>query len=186
MDLQKMLDNAVNAERADRVKTSIQLTLVELTLQMEAVKNKKLPVVFDIGKHKPSGLDSWRGSYRELAIRYKGGGTCYEQPKPTCQKDRFGYHHYDCKCGGSKGYKTSLPENPTVNDLLKVLKLINGKYVTGWKGGDFTIGKTTPVWVANSGESKGFRTNKNYDSTAVIDVIEKKDKVVIKTKLMSY
>ena len=48
------------------------------------------------------------------------------------------------------------------------------------------MGKTTPVWVANYGESGGFRSNKNYDSTAIVDVVEKRNKVIIKTKSLEY
>ena len=186
-NLNDYLQNIMKAKRADDMLNSEQLNLGELILKLEAVTNKELPIVFDYKKYKPTGLDSWRGSYCELSIQYDGGGTCYEQPKDTCKMDEmFGYHAYDCPCGGSKGYSTSLPESPKVKDLLEKCRLILGKYVVGYKGGDFTMGKTTPVWVANYGESAGFRKNKNYDSTAVVDILETKKAVVIVTKLMSY
>lgn len=188
MDLQKVIDNAIEAQRAEEMKNSIQLTLGELVLKLEAVSNKKLPVFFDTKRYRPTGLGSWRGSYRELSIQYKDGGCeCYEQPKPTCQRDEFGYHHFKCECGGSNTHDTTLPKTPTVNDLLRILKLAQGKYFIGYKGGDFTMGKTTPLWVANYGESGGFDyEDESLYNTAVVDVTEGKKKVVINTKGMNY
>ena len=186
MDIQTMLNNAMTASRAKEMLTSEQLTLGELTLKLEAVKNKDLPIYFDNTKKQPTGLDSWRGSYCELSINYKDGGTCYEQAKPDCKRDEFGDHDYKCPCGGSEEIDTTLPKNPTANDLLEKLKLINGKYVVGYKGGDFTMGKTTPLWVASYGSSAGYKTNKNYSSMAVVDIKETENKVVIVTKLKDY
>ena len=183
IDLQTMLDNAVQAERAREMLTSDQLTLGELTLKLEGLKDKNLPVVFDDGKYKPTGLDSWRGSYRELSLNYEDGGTCYDQPKETCQKDEFGYHDYECPCGGLKEYDTGM-ENPTAQQLIDLLKNINGKIVIGYKGGDFTMGKTTPVWVAKYGTSSGFDPSEDKFNRAVVNIEEGKDKVSIITKLM--
>jgi len=166
MDLQNILDNALQAQRAKEMKTSSQLMLGELIIKLDTVTNKELPVVFDYKKYKPMGLGSWRGSYCELSIPYKdGGSSCYEQPNEDCKKDEFGDHDYDCNCGGPKGYDTSLIENPTVNDFLKILNLAMGKYFVGYKGGDYTMGKTTPMWVANHGESGGFQRKKNEYNT---------------------
>ena len=162
-DLQTILDNILKVERAEEMKTSIQLTVGELILKLEVIRNQNLPIRFDIKKYCPTGLDSWRGSYQELAIQYEyGGGMCYEQLKPKCERDDFGDHHYKCKCGGSEEFNTTLPKNPKVSDFLKILKFILGKYFIGYKGGDFTMGKTTPLWVANNGESSGFRKYKDY------------------------
>ncbi len=190
MDLQKLIDNQLSADRAEEMKNSIQLMLGELILKLEAVQDKELSIVFDEEKYKPTGLVSWRGSYKELAIQYDGGGDyCYEQPKPECQRDEFGYHHFNCSCGGSKKYETSLPEKPTVKNLLDVLKLASGKYFIGYKGGDFTMGKTTPIWVANNGSTSGFKEGKGeekfYDQT-VVDILEQKKRVIINTTLLHY
>lgn len=186
MDFQTMFNNQMAAARAKEMLTSDQLTLGELTLKMEAVKNKDLPIYFDNTKKQPTGLASWRGSYCELSINYESGGTCYEQPKPDCKKDQFGDHDYKCPCGGPKKFDTTLPKKPTASDLLEKLKLINGKYVVGYKGGDFTMGKTTPVWVASYGSSAGYMTSKDGGYMAVVDIKEDKTKVVIVTKLQSY
>lgn len=187
MDMQTIISNAVEARRAKRMLTSDQLTIGELILKLEAV-DQGFPVTFDHPKYKPTALDSWRGSYSELAIQYEGGGACYEQPRPDCKKDEFGYHEYNCPCGGCKKYSTSLPDKPKVSDLLSVLKIIVGKHVVGYKGGDFTMGKTTPVWVANYGEAGGFKLDEKNEkySQGVVDVIQEAKKVVLVTKLVDY
>lgn len=174
----------MEADRAREMQTSEQLTLGELTLKLEAVSDKSLPIEFDYQATKPTGLASWRGSYRELAIQYEdGGATCYELPGPDCLMDDPPFardHSYRCPCGGRPEHSTSLPETPTTQDLLDVLKLAHGKFFTGYKGGDFTMGKTTPVWVANYGNSSGFGDG----SMAVVEVREEKEngRVVLVTK----
>jgi len=50
-----------------------------------------------------------------------------------------------------------------VSDFLIMLKDCIGKEFTGYKGGEFTMNKHTPIWVANSG---------NSGNTAVIDVVD--------------
>lgn len=177
----------MEASRAKEMLTSPQLTLGELILKLEAVKYKALPIVFDDGKYKPTGLGSWRGSYRELSICYEDGGQiCYDQPLASCKRDDFGDHDYKCPCGGSKEYSTSLPTDPKAEEFLEKLKLCNGKVFQGWKGGDFTMGKTTPVWVANEGTSSGFDTTDDTHTRAVVDVIEDETRVRIITKLLDY
>lgn len=171
MDLQTMLNNAVEAQRAKEMLTSPQLTLGELILKLEALP-QDLPVTFDDEKYKPTGLNSWRGSYRELAIEYEdGGGIAYEQPKPDCKMDaQFDIHRHDCPCGGTNEFKTTLTEKPTVGEFVAVLKNVLGRYFIGYKGGDFTMGKTTPLWVANYGSSSGFKVGeRGYESQMVVD-----------------
>lgn len=184
MDLREMLNNAMAAKRAEEMKNSTQLTIGEIVLKLEAIADKEKLITFDMGKYVPTGLGSWRGSYAELCINYEGGGeTAYEQPKDTCKRDEmFGYHAYDCPCGSTKEHSLTLPKKPKVKDLLALFKIVQGKYLVGYKGGDFTMGKTTPVWVANYGDSSGFRK----DTTAVIDIIDKKEKAVIKTAKLDY
>lgn len=149
--LQSILNNTIKAQRQKQMKTSPQFTLGEIILKLEAIKNKKLPVIFDIKKYHPIGIDSWRGSYCELALEY-----------------------------------STSAEVLSLAEFTKILKDTIGKTLTGYKEGDFLMGKTTPVWVANYGESKGFRKSKDLNDTAVIDVIEDKNAVIIKTKAIDY
>jgi len=148
--IQSILTNAINKMRQESFKTSSQLSLGEIILKLESIKNTKLPILFDIKKYHPTGIDSWRGSYNELALEYDDKG----KPMLLC-------------------------------DFLKILKDTLGKTFIGYKGGNFLMGKTTPVWVANYGECHGFRKD-GYKETAVIDVLEQKSVVIIKTKAMDY
>ena len=148
--IQSILTNVVSKMRQENFKTSSQLALGEIILKLEVIKNPKLPVLFDIKKYYPVGIDSWRGNYCELALEYEKKG------KPML-----------------------------LSGFLKMLKDTIGKTLTGYKGGDFLMGKTTPVWVANYGVCQGFRKDK-YKDTAVIDISEQKSAVIIKTKAIDY
>lgn len=70
MDLQQMFNDFVDAARVDRLNNSSQLTLGVLILKLEAIEDKELQIVFDDGFYHPVKLDSWRGSYAELALDY--------------------------------------------------------------------------------------------------------------------
>lgn len=59
-----------------------------------------------------------------------------------------------------------------VGDLLAKLLDAVGKTFTGYKGGEFTMGTETPVWVANCGEAGG---------TGIVDVCDGGIDVVLKT-----
>lgn len=63
-------------------------------------------------------------------------------------------------------------EAPTVELFLQELKDTVGCVFQGYKGGEFKMGKNTPVWAANYGDS---------GETGVVDVIEEQNKVVLKT-----
>lgn len=153
MELQTILNNALAAKRAEEMKTSAQLTLGELILKMEG-KSPEKPVVFDDGKHFPTHLGSWRGSYCELALGYNE----YETEKPM--------------------------DGATFSEKLKEAV---GKTYTGYKGGDFIMGKSTPVWVANDGECIGFREEtEDGHETAIVDIIETDDSIVLQTFNTTY
>lgn len=147
MDLQEILNNAVQAKRADEMKNSPQFVLIELIEQLGKITDKALPVCLDFNdenkeKMYPTRLDSWRGSYCELALNY-------------ATKDKA----------------------PTVKELLDILKSGIGATFTGYKGGDFTMGKLTPVWVANYGDA---------DNVIIVRIEEKDGLVTLKTKEHEY
>ena len=123
MYLQTIISNEIQRQRQEELKTSPQLLLGEIILRLEAVNTpckdgSEKEVRFDFGYFKPTNLDSWRGSYDELALGYS-----------ETEKDI------------------------KVSELIKTLKEAIGKTFTGYKGGDFVMGKNTPVWVSNYGES---------------------------------
>ena len=62
---------------------------------------------------------------------------------------------------------------PIVADFLKQLRDAIGATYQGYKGGEFTMGKNTPVWVANYG---------NSGNTGVVGIINTEHSVIIETK----
>ena len=179
MDLQTMFDNAVRAQRAEELKNSPQLLLGEMILKLEAVKNKELPLFIDIMDKRPKGIDSWRGVYAELAIQTEDFGN-YNTDKVS----------YKSEYGDSYEQKQIGKENPTVAEWIDVLREAVGKTFTGYKGGDFLMGKGTPVYLAEYGNSSFKIDDKeidkeysNYKTVYFIDVEEKEDKVYLITAL---
>lgn len=180
MDFQTFIDNAVQAERQKELANSPQLLLGELILKLEQVKNKELPLFIDLLEKRPKGIDSWRGSYCELAIQTESFGS-YNTDVVT----------YESEYGNSYAQKEIGCENPTVAQWIEVLKDAIGKTFVGYKGGDFLMSKNTPVWLAEHGSSS-FKIDdepidekeySNYKSVYFVDVEEKEDKVYLVTKI---
>jgi hypothetical protein len=146
MDMQTYLDNAMVARREERMKTSDQLTLGEMILKIEPLL-KKQP---------------------EIKERYGDEADVYfdfEYLKPTGIGSWRGiYAELALEFDGEK--------TMTVIEFHKMLKECIGKTFTGYKGGEFTMGKNTPVWVANYG---------NAGNTAVIDIVDNEYNVIIMT-----
>lgn len=121
----------VKKQRELRFKGNQQLSLGEFITVLESVDLKYdeetyKDVEFDFGTALPTQLDSWRGSYDEIALGYKLSG-------------------YD---NNSEHFA-----NTKADKLLEHLKSAIGKEYTGWKGGEFIMDENTPVWVANCGHS---------------------------------
>lgn len=70
-----------------------------------------------------------------------------------------------------------LEEAITVAEFLAELQQADGAEYRGYKGGDYKMSNSTPVWVANRGSSSGFK----YSNQGVVDVTEEDDRVVINT-----
>ena len=145
LDLQTYLDNAVAAQRKENLANSDQLTLGELILKLEAIAAKgyrssydgsEPTVFFDFEYLVPTDIDSWRGSYNELALSYDSVGA------------------------------------PNLSDFIKMLREAVGKTYQGYKGGDYTMSKYTPIWVANYG---------NAGNTAVVEVVDNDCQVILVT-----
>jgi hypothetical protein len=62
--------------------------------------------------------------------------------------------------------------NIKVIDFYNMLKEAIGKEFTGYKGGEFIMGKATPVWVANYG---------NSGNTALLDVVDDDYQIILIT-----
>lgn len=157
MDLQTIINNEITRAREERMKTSTQLTLGELILKLEPLVEKQpemikkygheAAIVFDFSCTFPVGLSSWRGSYAELALEWAGGD-----------------------------YSTN-EKQLKLSEFLDLLKSAIGKTYTGWKGGDYVMGKNTPIWVANPG---------NVGETAVIDVVDEEYEIILITRRCKY
>lgn len=151
--IETVLEAKANEEQQQRLRDTSQLTLGELTAQVEAaVDGRGLPTIFDSGAHYPAGLGSWRGSYSELAIRWT----------------------------------TDPEEGLTGAALLDVLQQADGGEFTGYKGGQFEMGPTTPVWVANRGTSDGFVDTELMEHQAVSGVSAGEGGIVIQTTAVEY
>lgn len=168
--------------RDERLAESDQLLLGELKLKLEAVKDKGKEIVFDFGM-KPAGASSWRGSYRELGLKYSdngGGSACWNSTEVDWESENGEYKSY-------KSETFDLSESPTTQNFLDMLNALTGKDMVGYKGGDFKMHKNVAVYIANHGDSgvddyKG----KEYATVVPLDVIEGEDTVVIITGEREY
>ena len=129
MNTQDILD-LIKQSRDNDFANSPQLSLGELISEIEKAgiqtdDGDDKDIRYDFGTTIPTCLDSYRGSYDELALGYKLTG-------------------YD---------DSSEPRSVKAKDLLRELKSAIGKEFTGWKGGEFEMTEQTPVWVANCGDS---------------------------------
>lgn len=161
MNFQDIISNAADQMRTEELKNMPVLTLGEIIAKTEAIldrwnENKKdqdePEVMFDFECAYPTGLSSWRGVYAELALNFSFIG--------------YGIDGYE----KVKNFK---PKQPTISEFLNILKGAVGKTFTGWKGGDFVMGRGTPVWVANDG---------NSGNTAVVGIKNEGYQVVILTQ----
>lgn len=109
MDIQKFVEDSIKAQRVDRLSKSDQLTLGEMILKLEPIveKYKDLPddkqptVNYDFEYLFPTSIDSWRGSYAELALDFTGYDNSNKRPmkvpdflkmlKDTVGKEFTGY-----------------------------------------------------------------------------------------------
>jgi hypothetical protein len=70
MNIQQYLDHMSSLSQHTRVKDKGQLSLGMLIEAIEGCE-KDVNVVYDFGYMCPTSIDSWRGSYSELALNYE-------------------------------------------------------------------------------------------------------------------
>lgn len=145
--LQNIANNAIKAERGEDMKVSKQLTLGEIILKLEAVNPK-------------------RKNGEDKTIIYD-----FAYFLPTHLMSWRGSY-----CELAIGYSDKEP-GKTVNEFLKDLKEAIGKIYSGYKGGDYMMGKTTPIWVANYGESC---------ETAIVNIKDGQYMVILETQYIEY
>lgn len=155
MEMQDYIQGLVKKQRDKSFSNSPQLSLGELIAEIEKCgvlkdNGEDKEVCYDFGTAIPTKLDSYRGSYDELALGYKLTGY-----------DNDAEHLTEIKA----------------KDLLNHLKEAIGKEYTGWKGGNYTMSKDTPVWVANSG---------NAGSTAIVGILNDGWRLILLTAYCEY
>ena len=159
MDLQNYLQQETKKMRDDSFSNSEQLTLGEiidklkpLISKQESISKKydhEATVVFDFEYAFPINFGSWRGSYSELSLSF-----------------------------GFVGYKFESDEKSMgLSEFLKKCEETVGKTFEGWKGGDFTMDRDTPVWVANQG---------NSGNTGIIDIVDNEYEIILITKYCNF
>jgi hypothetical protein len=65
-------------------------------------------------------------------------------------------------------------QNITVNDLLTMAEFVNGKFLGGYKGGDYLMNLETPIHIANYG---------SCGNTKLVGVYEHNGKAILKTRI---
>lgn len=145
MDLQTYLKNAVDADRAAQLAKSNQLTLGEMISKCEVIAAKGYKLHDD---------SSPRVSFD------------FEYLHPTSLASWRGIYAELALGFTDSGLAPSLP------DFLHELQQAVGREYPGWKGGDYTMSRHTPVWVANPG---------NAGNTAIIDVVDAEYEVILIT-----
>jgi len=105
MDIQDWVTKQIDEARSKRMLTSPQITLGELISKIKPIvdnqKNREskeeATVRFDFEYLFPTELDSWRGSYAELALNFKSEGNemtvtaFYNMLKEAIGKEFTGY-----------------------------------------------------------------------------------------------
>jgi hypothetical protein len=81
-NIAEVVEAFAQKERMDEFAESDHLTLGELAAILEGIGGDK-PVLFGDGFHCPSGIGSWRGSYRETALRYQEAD---DETVSTCEE----------------------------------------------------------------------------------------------------
>ena len=76
-----------------------------------------------------------------------------------------------------RGYYSDLAfergeEKMMVTELLVIAKECMGKEFVGYKGGEFLMGQSTPVWISNYGTASGVKLMEIVDDGTIITVDE--------------
>ncbi len=97
------------------------------------------------------------------SLSFDFGGTV-----PTVVSSYRGYYRDLAIC-----FSDWPAEWPTVGSFLEVLKKAVGQTFHGYKGGDFTMGRSSRVWIANYGNTSG---------TVIVGLCDSSCGTVIKTQ----
>lgn len=127
LDLQTIISNQLAAARAESLKTSPILTLGELIAKLEAI---------------PLTYKGYKDKDALKTVRFN-----FEYVHPTRLMSWRGVY-------AELAYGFAIDgDYPTLSDVLMELRSAIGKTFEGYKGGEYVMGKATPIWVANCGNS---------------------------------
>jgi hypothetical protein len=151
------------------------LNLKEFISVLDSVSNKNLPLFFDVGDGVyPTGFSSWRGNYGLLAI-------VPSVPNGGCSN--FYQNRHDAE-EYKNGFSSALPEN-TVRSFIEIGRNITGKWMVGWKGGEYQVDDSDELYVSAIGKCDGIETGKEVEGDwsfqQIIGIEELEGVVVIKT-----
>lgn len=146
MDLQSIISNQVAQERAERLKNSEQMTLGEMIIKLESIIER----IKDKEKDRPE--------YQDPEVKFD-----FEYLRPTGLSSwRGSYDELAIEFSGEGEWIKA-------SQFIAMLKEAVGKTYTGYKGGDFVMGKSTPMWVANYGNSGNTGVyNLSYDGYFIV------------------
>ena len=150
IDFQEMITNKFSAMRAEELKTMDIMTVGELIAKLEPIVAKQSEVIKKYG--------------HEATVMFD-----FEYLKPTSFHSWRGVY-----AELALGFTEEGEEKP-VSKLLEQARAVVGKTFTGYKGGDFVMGKTTPIWIANYSHS---------GQTALVDILDEEYSVILITKYL--
>lgn len=155
MDLQTYLDNYAKAERQKRLNKSDQLTLGQLIAKLEPIVARQPEIIEKYSQEAEVVFD-------------------FEYLFPTRFASwRGSYDELALNFSSREAGKKPLG----VSEFLKMCKGTIGQTFWGYKGGDFMMGKATPIWIANYG---------NSGNTALIEVVDNEYQVILMTGWREY
>lgn len=163
MDIQDLI-NAMN--QAQKLESAKEYSLGKLIRDLQ-VLDPHLMVVIDNGCFPEASL---------VGYSEAGDEKCPEYDDYTCKENResnsvfYSWRGVYCQLAMQFSDKDT---GVTCGDLLEMAKFVNGKYLQGYKGGDYLMDLRTPIHVDNYGESGGLK---------LIGAALENGKVILKTR----
>lgn len=130
----------------------------------EALADVRQDALIYVDMKSPTGLSSWRGIYRDLAVECSGDD--FEETKLDVLHESFGGYYPGHQ-------RVEIKQPATVEEFRKALGLSIGEDFEGYKGGQYTMWPGTELWVSEYGE---------YRSEVIVGVEDLGDRVDLVVK----
>lgn len=149
-----------------KIESSREFSLGDLIQELKNV-NQDLIVEIDNGTFPKISSLSYAEGDEQKKYEYIGYSFIYsKKTKSVFESWRGSY----CELSMQFSDKN---QNITTEKLLEMAEFINGKYLNGYKGGDFLMDEETPIHMANYGESGNIK---------LIGLEVKDNKLILKTR----